>query len=828
MRALKIVLGIVGGLLVIIALAVAALFFVDPSAYRDQLQARASAALGRAVELNGPIALEPSLQPHIVLQDLVIGNAEWAADPHLVAIQEAKVKLRLLPLLLGKLTFPRVSLSGVDLNLEKRSDGLTNFTFGEADEPRERDEPTMLPDIQRLLIQDARVQYRSESGAVSDLEGSLQWKDTGPRPTLIAEFSSETIELPQPAPEAQAQNPLDRPIDIDWLKAVDVDITASVQRVVGRGIPLEQLKIETVTSDGQLTAPFSVRAASVFVNGQVKLAESKGDSVLSLRAEAAQVNVGKFLELLGIAKETPRWTVDKVDVIELQASSQGGTVRSLLEGATANLKVQGGLRYSDKLLHKAVKVNVKSVDVSVANKDPLKVAVEGALGEGPLSLTAETATVAKLISGEGPWPLNVTFETSAVQVKSRGSVTQPLEGKGFELAFEAGGDDVTKLDPLLDFVFPFKGAFLIKGQFADRKGTYTLDQLEARVGTSELNGNISITTNGPRPKLVASLAAQAIDFHDLYFVAAEDAQSREESYVIPDYAIPVDALKVADIDLEFSTERVRIGARSLGNLRFKIKLENGRFVMSPFTGSHPTGTRVNGSFELDASTSPPKLQVQFTAKGLDYGLLLNHLAVTDLMEGQVDIHLDLSGSGATRRSLISRADGQLVIIGGEGKIRSQLFELWAADLVTTMLSPQWQQESITDVKCIAVHVDMQNGKAEINDLLLDTRRITIAGVGILYLGTEELDILIAPRPKNPSFVSLANPVEITGTLANPNVTVRIIPRRGRLLGAGLGILAGLINPVFLLAAFADTGTGYGNPCESATERVSSQIDRGGS
>ena len=121
MRALKIVLGIVGGLLVVVALVVAALFLVDPSAYRNQLQTRASAALGRPVQLNGPITLKPSLQPSIVLHDPVIGNVEWAADPHFVAIQEASVKVRLLPLLLGRLTVLRVSLMGVDLNLEKRS-----------------------------------------------------------------------------------------------------------------------------------------------------------------------------------------------------------------------------------------------------------------------------------------------------------------------------------------------------------------------------------------------------------------------------------------------------------------------------------------------------------------------------------------------------------------------------------------------------------------------------------------------------------------------------------------------------------------------------------
>jgi uncharacterized protein involved in outer membrane biogenesis len=144
-------------------------------------------------------------------------------------------------------------------------------------------------------------------------------------------------------------------------------------------------------------------------------------------------------------------------------------------------------------------------------------------------------------------------------------------------------------------------------------------------------------------------------------------------------------------------------------------------------------------------------------------------------------------------------------------------DLWAADLIPTMLSTQWQREDVTETNCIVAHIEVKKGQAEIEDLLLDTQRITIAASGILNLETEELEIIVAPRPKRASLVSLANPVRIRGTLAEPEASVTRIPRGTRLAGAGL--LAGLVNPAFLIFALADTGTGEANPCDAAVERA---------
>ena len=70
MRTYKIVLILLIALVLVAVAVVAALVFVDPSIYRNQLEKRASAAFGREFKIAGPIRLERSLRPRIIVEDI--------------------------------------------------------------------------------------------------------------------------------------------------------------------------------------------------------------------------------------------------------------------------------------------------------------------------------------------------------------------------------------------------------------------------------------------------------------------------------------------------------------------------------------------------------------------------------------------------------------------------------------------------------------------------------------------------------------------------------------------------------------------------------------
>ena len=120
---------------------------------------------------------------------------------------------------------------------------------------------------------------------------------------------------------------------------------------------------------------------------------------------------------------------------------------------------------------------------------------------------------------------------------------------------------------------------------------------------------------------------------------------------------------------------------------------------------------------------------------------------------------------------------------------------------------------------MVAHIGVADGLATIKDVLLDTRRVMIAAAGVINLKNEELDVYIAPRPKRDSLVSLANPVRVTGTLSQPAVAVARLPGRSQRRLARTGLLAGLVNPLFLLTALSDTGTLGADSCAAAIENI---------
>ena len=205
---------------------------------------------------------------------------------------------------------------------------------------------------------------------------------------------------------------------------------------------------------------------------------------------------------------------------------------------------------------------------------------------------------------------------------------------------------------------------------------------------------------------------------------------------------------------------------------------------------------------------------QWVARQLNYGVLLEQAGFAETVEGRIDVTLRLSGKGRTRREFLGDADGQLLIVGQEGRFGSRRLDLWGSALVTTMLSRDWHSEDVTDLNCMVARIGIKDGVASSDKFIIDTQRITIAATGTLDLETETLNLIVAPRPKRATLVALTSPVQVSGTLAAPKVAVTVLPRN-RMAAAGTGMLAGLINPGYLIFAFSQTGAGQTNTCETA-------------
>ncbi len=119
--------GIISLVLIVIVAAVAVIMLVNPNDYKDKITEVVKKQTGRELVIEGDLKL--SLFPWIGLQTgkLVLGNAPGFGPEPFAALEEADIKVKLLPLFSKRVEVKHIVLKGLDLNLEKNPKGITNW-----------------------------------------------------------------------------------------------------------------------------------------------------------------------------------------------------------------------------------------------------------------------------------------------------------------------------------------------------------------------------------------------------------------------------------------------------------------------------------------------------------------------------------------------------------------------------------------------------------------------------------------------------------------------------------------------------------------------------
>lgn len=128
-RALKILFSIIGlmVLLGVIGIVTVMLMF-DVNDYRDEIELVVEKNTGRDFIIDGDIGLAVFPWVEIEMPPLYLGNAEGFGDGPMISIEEAKLSLRLVPLLMRReVQVSTARLTGLELNLAVNSNGRGNW-----------------------------------------------------------------------------------------------------------------------------------------------------------------------------------------------------------------------------------------------------------------------------------------------------------------------------------------------------------------------------------------------------------------------------------------------------------------------------------------------------------------------------------------------------------------------------------------------------------------------------------------------------------------------------------------------------------------------------
>lgn len=200
------------------------------------------------------------------------------------------------------------------------------------------------------------------------------------------------------------------------------------------------------------------------------------------------------------ANGQPNWVMKPEVSPEAPASSQPGApsaARAPTTVSVSRIRIQDGtIAYRDDVTGKVTALSVSKWDATSASPDaPLHLDMDAVYNGTAFNLTADTGSLSRLLdpAATSPWPVKLALTVGAAKLTADGSMTQPLQGKGYQLAVSGTVPDAAALTPLLQgFVPPPLHDVSFAAKVADTGGRLPeFSTLTLHVGTSDLSGQFA-------------------------------------------------------------------------------------------------------------------------------------------------------------------------------------------------------------------------------------------------------------------------------------------------------------------------------------------------
>ena len=340
-------------------------------------------------------------------------------------------------------------------------------------------------------------------------------------------------------------------------------------------------------------------------------------------------------------------------------------------------------------------------------------------------------------------------------------------------------------------------AFSVAAHVSGGDGLLTAEKLDVRIGDSDLHGKV-LVRKGDIPEIDIDVHSDRLVFRPLLEDAEPVAEPEfEDGRLIPDIAMPVEALRKLNGSLNIDVGELQRRALFLKDIELDARLENGRLDVSKARFKARSGELLaRAAYDASADTGTASLDI--VARSLALGLLQTNL--DHLMNSDVDIALRTTGNDL--RSMAGNMDGVVYVDTRGGRFESNEYikAIYGDMLEETLntINPFRKTDDYTDFECIIVPLSVADGMVTgAPSIFASTDKIRFVIQGSVDLKSEKIRIGVRSTPRKIvsfSAAELINPyLQVVGTLSSPELAVDetgvLITGGAAVATAGLSLLA---------------------------------------
>ena len=529
-------------------------------------------------------------------------------------------------------------------------------------------------------------------------------------------------------------------------------------------------------------SPFSALIGQTRFNGALLLDLRDADPRAGLWVFANDIDVGSLLEKLGAVRNLEAH-FNEFSFHAMARSSRLGDMlsRSEILGAVGG----GRIVVRDANTGTEARVTIDKGELRADPGMPLAMTLEGALDDEPVTISFDTVRADELANPALPLPFALQVNAADTQVKLGGSIARPI-GSELELQLDASGSRFDNLDGLARASLPPWGPWSANGRFRMSPRGYEVSDLRLQVGQSVLNGNGALVTESGRPQISVNLNSPVIQIDDFRFgdwspveqkpqepadaITAEEVRRRAAAATDETQKLlSPETLKRQDVYLNVEVAQVLSGEDKLGAGRMQARLENGRAEIGPIEVEIPGGS---ASLRLGYVPTEDDVSVKLNidVEQFDYGVLARRIQPDTDIEGNFTLQVDVDSNARYLSDILQNGNGRIDFAVWPENMQAGIFDLWAVNLLVA-LSSEVDPDQASKVNCAVGRFVLNDGKLAHKAIVMDTSRIRVTGVGNADFTNETLSLRMQPQAKKAQFLSLATPIQVTGTFEDYSIGV---------------------------------------------------------
>ncbi|MBC3778921.1 AsmA family protein [Pseudomonas sp. SWRI99] len=331
----------------IFALLLAALIliivFFDWNRIKPTINAKVSEELHRAFAINGNLAViwqrEPEQGgwrawvpwPHVVAEDLSLGNPDWSKQPQMVTLKRVELRISPLALLAQRVVIPRIDLTEPNAQLQRLADGRANWTFQFDPKDPNAEPSNWVVDIGAIGFDKGHVTLDDQT-LKTDLDVLIDPLGKPiPFSEIVGDKAAKTAQDKGGAPQ-------------DYAFALKVKGRYHGQNLTGQG------KIGGLLALQDASKPFPLQAQAKIGDTRIELAGTLTDPLnlgaLDLRLKLAGDSLGNLYPLTGVTlPDTPPYSTDGHLIAKLHEPGGATFTYEKFNGKIGDSDIHGDLTY---------------------------------------------------------------------------------------------------------------------------------------------------------------------------------------------------------------------------------------------------------------------------------------------------------------------------------------------------------------------------------------------------------------------------------------------------------------------------------------------------